>query len=67
MTDRCSGGGSIQGVFTGSEEPVKLNSGGIPLSEHEETFQPLSGSREEVLLDRFSTTLEDPRTGRRIR
>jgi hypothetical protein len=32
-----------------------------------DTSGPLPGSLEEFLLDRFGTTLEDPRTGRKVR
>jgi len=35
--------------------------------ECDERSDPFPGSIEEFLLDRFSTKLEDPRTGRRVR
>jgi len=34
--------------------------------EYDERSDPFPGSIEEFLLDRFSTKLEDPRTGRKI-
>ena len=51
----------------GSEATVETNSGGSLCSEHGETSDPLPGSMEEFIRDRFSTKLEDPHTGRRIR
>lgn len=50
-----------------SEETVETSSSGTLCSEHGEMSDPLPGSVEEFIRDRFSTKLEDPHTGRRIR
>jgi len=52
---------------TAAEQTAPPQPGGILLPEPDGAGQPLPGSLEEFLLDRFSTTLEDPRTGLRIR
>ena len=67
MMDPRSDGGPMQEALNGAEEPVTMNPSGIVFSKHGEIRDPLPGSMDEFLLDRFSTTLEDPRTGRRIR
>lgn len=50
-----------------AEAAVKRNLVGVLPSEHGETSDSLPESIEEFLRDRFSTKLEDPHTGRRIR
>ena len=47
--------------------PVEPNSSDNRYCEYDERSDPFPGSIEEFHLDRFSTKLEDPRTGRRIR
>lgn len=49
----------------GSEIPVGIHSCSIPYPEHDETNGPLPESIEEFIRDRFSTKLENPRTGRK--
>lgn len=46
--------------------PVEPNSSDNRYCEYDERSDPFPGSIEEFLLDRFSTKLEDPRTGRKI-
>lgn len=67
MTDLHCDGGPIPESLEHSEATVETNSSGILCSEHGEMSDPLPGSMEEFILDRFSTKLEDPHTGRRIR
>ena len=67
MTDLHCDGGPIPESFEHSEATVGTNSSGILHSAHGEMSDPLPGSMEEFIRDRFSTKLEDPRTGRRIR
>ena len=67
MTDLHCDGGPIPESLEGSEATVETNSSGSLCSEHGETSDPLPGSMEEFIRDRFSTKLEDPHTGRRIR
>lgn len=45
---------------------VEPSSSGNRYCEYDERSDPFPGSIEEFLLDRFSTKLEDPRTGRKI-
>ena len=46
--------------------PVEPNSSDNRYCEYDERSNPFPGSIEDFLLDRFSTKLEDPRTGRKI-
>jgi hypothetical protein len=46
---------------------MTMTASGIRRFQHGEIGDPLPGSMEDVLLDRFSKKLEDPLTGRRIR
>jgi len=46
--------------------PVEQNSSDNRYCEYDERSDPFPGSIEEFLLDRFSTKLADPRTGRKI-
>ena len=50
-----------------SETTVERDSRGTLCSEHGETSDPSPQSIEEFIHDRYSTKLEDPHTGRRIR
>lgn len=45
---------------------VEPNSSGNGYCEYDERSDPFPESIEEFLLDRFSTKLEDPRTGRKV-
>ena len=45
---------------------VEPNSSDNRFCEYDERSDPLPGSIDEFLLDRFSTKLEDPRTGRKV-
>lgn len=67
MTNPCPDGDPMPEASTAADQAVPSHAGGIPLPEPDGAGQPLPGSLEEFLLDRFSTTLEDPRTGLRIR
>lgn len=67
MTDSPGDQAPTQDSLESSEETVKASSNGTLCSEHGETSDPLPGSIEEFIRDRFSTKLEDPHTGRRIR
>lgn len=58
---------STQAPREDSHETGGTNSRIIQRSQHGEIRSPLSKSTEDFLLDRFSTTLEDPLTGLRIR
>jgi len=66
MTDPRGDQAPTQDSLEGSEAIVKTNSSGILCSEHGETSDSLPGSIDEFLYDRFSTKLEDPRTGRKV-
>ena len=65
MTDLHCDGGPIPDSPERSEATADTNSSGIFHSKHSEMSDPLPGSMEEFIRDRFSTKLEDPRTGRK--
>ena len=67
MTDLHCAGGPIPESLERSEATVRTSSNGILHSEHGEMSDSLSEAMEEFIRDRFSTKLEDPHTGRRIR
>ena len=67
MKDLHCDGGPIPESLEHSEATVGTNFSDILHVEHGETNAPLPGSIEEFIRDRFSTKLEDPRTGRKIR
>lgn len=67
MTDTRSDGEALQGTLALSEEPMTMTASGIRRSQHGEICDPLPGSMEDFLLDRYRQALEDPLTGRRIR
>lgn len=67
MTDLHCDGGPIPESLEHSEATVVPNSSGILHAEHDEVSDSLPEAMEEFIRDRFSTKLEDPHTGRRIR
>ena len=67
MKDLHCDEGPIPESLEHSEATVGINFSDILHAEHGETNAALPGSIEEFIRDRFSTKLEDPRTGRKIR
>ena len=66
MTDTGCDHAPIQDALEGSEEITGTSSSKTLCAEHGETSDSLPGSVEEFIRDRFSTKLEDPRTGRKV-
>jgi hypothetical protein len=67
MKDLHCDGGPIPESLEYSEATAGTNSSDILHAGHDETSDPSPGSIEEFIRDSFSTKLEDPRTGRKIR
>lgn len=67
MLDPSDASTSTEDPLEDSHETGGTNSSIIQHFHHGAIHSPLSKSMEDFLFDRFSTKLEDPLTGRRIR